>query len=233
MASVQRIDSVMELFLEKHKRDIHTAIRGRVVDVDYSIPSATVQPMASTDFEDGTTDAYPPIYDVPLQMVSGNGGKARLTVPIKPGDIVGLTFSERNESDTSDMSTHGLNAGWGITSVHSDSNPMQINPDNVELWNDKVHIEMTPSGDFKLQTPGGTLDVKSDGTFDFSNGAAKINASTGGTITMNGAKITPDGNIVTARGVNMNDFYDYFMRHTHHYYWTDGSGNDNTNAPNG
>lgn len=232
MAAVTRMDAALNQWFARQARDIHTGLRARVVDVDYSVPSATVQPMASTNFSDGTTDAYPAVFDVPLSMPSANGGKARLTLPVKPGDIVGLSFSERNESDTNDLTTHGMFPGWAIIGVHSDGNAMQIDPNNVELWNDTVHFSMTPEGDFILTGPVGTFKVDKSGQMQFTNGAATLTAKVDGNIEMNGAKITPDGNLITARGVNMNDFYDYFMRHTHHYTWTDGSGQSNTAVPN-
>ena len=53
-----------------------------------------------------------------------------------------------------------------------------------------------------------------------------------GMVTVNGAKITPAGRIITADGVDLDDFFAYFKRHTHFYTWTDGSGSNNTNAPN-
>lgn len=232
MAAIQRMDAALGQFLDKYARDIHTNLRVRVVDVDYSIPSATVQALTETKFPDGTVDAYPAIFDVPLSMVSANNGKARLTVPVAVGDILGLSFSERNEGDASDMTTHGLFPGWALTAIHTDGNPMPIHNENVELWNDVVHIEMTPTGDFKMEGPAGTLEVTKDGTFKFNNGGASIEAVPGGTITMNGAKVTPDGNFITARGINLNDFYDWFTRHGHPYYWTDPGGNDVTSPPN-
>lgn len=232
MPAIVRMDSALDVWFKRQMRDVHTSLRARVVSVDYGIPSATVQPLASTTFSDGTTDAYPSVFDVPLQMASGNNGKARLTMPIKAGDIVGLTFSERNEGSTGDKTTHGMFAGWAVTSIHSDGNAMPIDPNNVELWNDKVNISMTPEGDFTVKGPVGTLKVDKTGQMTFTNGPASFTAKTDGTIEMNGAKVTPDGNFITSKGVNMNDFYDFFMRHTHHYTWTDGSGQGDTKEPN-
>ena len=215
MASRNRIDTALDYFVDKKLRDVHTSLRAVVLEVDYGVPSATVRPLAETDFVDGTVDRINAVFDVPLQMVSANGGKARLTVPIKPGDIVGLTFSERNENDNSDEQTHGLFAGWAITSVHSDGNAMPIDPENVELWNDQVHFTMTPSGDFTLTTPNGTLKVDSAGEFTFTNGAATMVAQTSGNVVVNGAKITPEGRMITAAGVDLDDFYAEYKRHTH------------------
>lgn len=232
MAAVTRMDAALNQWFARQARDIHTGLRARVVDVDISIPSATVQPLVTTNFDDGTVEAYPAVFDVPLTMPSANAGKARLTLPVKAGDIVGLTFSERNEGDSNDTTTHGMFPGWAIIGVHSDGNTMPIHPDNVELWNDKVHFSMTPDGDFTLEGPVGNLKVDKSGVFEFTNGAATLSAKADGFIEMNGAKITPDGNLITAKGVNMNDFYEWFIRHVHHYTWTDGSGQGNTDEPN-
>ena len=106
-------------------------------------------------------------------------------------------------------------AGWAITSVHSDGNAMPIDPENVELWNDQVHFTMTPSGDFTLTTPGGTLKVDSSGEFTFTNGAATMVAQTSGNVDINGAKITPEGRMITAAGVDLDEFYAEYKRHTH------------------
>lgn len=232
MAAVTRMDAALGQWFARQARDIHTGIRAKVVDVDYSVPSATVQPMASTNYDDGTVDSYPALFDVPLSMASGNGGKARLTIPVKPGDIVGLSFSERNENDANDKTTHGMFAGWAVTSIHTDGNAVAIDPNNVELWNDKVHISMTPEGDMTIQGPVGTMKIDKTGQMTFSNGAANFAAKVDGNIEMNGAKITPDGNLITAKGVNMNDFYEHYMTHTHRYTWTDGAGQSSTSAPN-
>lgn len=227
MAAIQRMDAALNVWLSRQLRDVHTGIRARVVEVDYSIPSATVQPMATTNYDDGTVDSYPAVFDVPLQMPTANGGKARLTMPVKPGDIVGLTFSERNEGDANDKTTHGMFPGWAITSIHSDGNAMQIDPNNVELWNDQVHFTMTPEGDFTLQTPNGTLTVDQTGQFQFTNGAATLRAEAGGTVNINGGRVTPTGNFVTASGVDLNAFWADYIAHRHSGV-EPGSGNSGT-----
>lgn len=248
MATVQSQLTAMNNWFVRQIRDIHTNIRARVLEVDYSIPSATVQPITSTVYDQEYVDSYPPIFDVPLSMHSGNGGKSRLAIPLKPGDVVGLTFSERNENDSADLTTHGLNPGWAVTTIHADGNPQPIDPDNVELWNDQVHFSMTPSGDYTLTGPVGEMKVDQTGNFSFTNGtgtltidpsgvmtytngAANFAAMPSGQIMMNGAQVTPDGNFITAQGVNMNEFFEYFTRHLHHYTWTDGSGESDTTSP--
>lgn len=231
MASIQRMDAALNQWFARQARDIHTGLRARVVDVDYDVPSATVQPIASTNFDNGTVDAYPAVFDVPLSMPSGNGGKARLTIPVKPGDVVGLSFSERNEGNNNDTTTHGLFPGWSIIGVHSDGNTMAIHPENVELWNDNVHFSMTPEGDFSLLTPAGSLIVDKEGQFRFENAAAKISADPSGLVNINGAQVTQAGRIITAAGVDLDDLNDKFNRHFHHYTWTDGSGQSNTDTP--
>ncbi len=121
------MDAALNQWFARQARDIHTGLRARVVDVDYSIPSATVQPLASTNFDDGTVDAYPAVFDVPLSMPSANGGKARLTLPVKPGDIVGLSFRKKRGRCQRHHNTWSF-PWWAIIGVHSDGNAMTIDP---------------------------------------------------------------------------------------------------------
>lgn len=242
MAAVDRYDAAFNVFISRYLREnLHTAIRGRVVGVNLSVPSVDVKPMAETKLTSGSVQRYPVIYDVPLQLPSGNGGKALLSMPIKAGDIVGLTFSERNEDNSEDLNTHQLFPGWAVTQVFTSGNAKEIHPDNVEMINDKVKLSMTPEGDFTLTTPKGNLKVLQDGTFDFGNGAATVNVSTDGQVNIgngqggiilypsgeskfNGGTISKDGNFITKDGVDLNAFYQDYIIHRHSGVQT-GSGN--------
>lgn len=214
MASIDRYDAAFSVFLSRYVRNnLHTNIRGKVVGVDYSGPTVDVLPMAYTEFASGTVDKYPVIYDVPIHFPSGAGGKARLSMPIKVGDVVGLNFSERNEDDTSDMNTHQLFAGWAVTQIFTNANRKPSHPDNVVLENDKAVSEYKP-----------------DGTFTFNNGKVSITYQTDGNVKVNGATITPDGNVITKKGVNLDDFWDKYVRHTHGGVESGGSKTQPTDA---
>lgn len=199
MASVDRYDAAFNIFISRYVRNnVHTNIRGKVVGVNHAGPTVDVQPMAYTQFPSGTTDKYPTVYDVPLHLPSANGGKARLSMPIKVGDMVGLSFSERNEDDVMDLNTHQLFAGWAVTEIFTDGNRKPIHPDYVELENDK-----------------GKMSLRPDGTMTYVNPAVNVEAKPNGQVFVNGLQITPDGNLITKRGVNLNDFYDKYVSHTH------------------
>ncbi|QYC52530.1 putative baseplate assembly protein [Salmonella phage SSBI34] len=199
MASVDRYDAAYNVFISRYVRNnLHTNIRGKVVGVDYSGPSVDVQPMTYTQFPSGTKDSYPVIYDVPILLPSGANGKARLTMPIKVGDIVGLSFSERNESDVMDMNTHQLFPGWAVTQIFTDGNRKPIDPNNVVLENDKA-----------------VMVYKPDGTMTFKNPSVNIEAKPNGQVFVNGCEITPDGNVITGAGVNLNEFWQKYVSHTH------------------
>nr|DAO34757.1 MAG TPA: baseplate protein [Caudoviricetes sp.] len=233
MAYTDRYDAAFGIYISRFLRNnVHTNIRGKVVGVNYGVPSVDVQPMAFTEFPAGTTDRYPVIYDVPILLPSGAGGKARLTMPIKAGDVVGLSFSERNEGDNTDQNTHQLFAGWAVTQIFTEGNAKAIDPENVVLENDKSIVTLKPNGDTSLKNPRVSVEALADGNVKINNGPGSFAMDPSGMVTVNGAKITPAGRIITADGVDLDDFFAYFKRHTHFYTWTDGSGSNNTNAPN-
>lgn len=247
MAYTDRYDAAFGIYVSRFMRNnVHTNIRGKVVGVNYKGPSVDVQPMAFTEFNNGVIDKYPIIYDVPVQLPSGAGGKARLTMPIKVGDYVGLAFSERNEDNNKDVTTHQLFAGWAVTQIFTSGNSKAIDPDNVVLENDKAILTMKPNGDTVLANPMVTITSLADGNVKITNGTGTFTMSPSGEIggqngggafklepsgqlMCNGAKITPSGRIVTAQGVDMDDFYREYTQHLH------GGverGNSNTNPPN-
>lgn len=198
MASVDRYDAAFNIFIKRFVRGVHTNIRGKVVGVNLAGPTVDVQPMAYTQLPSGTIDDYPTIYDVPLHLPSGSGGKARLTIPVKVGDVVGLSFSERNEDDMMDGNTHQLFAGWAVSEIFTDGNRKPIHPDYVELENDK-----------------GKMSLRPDGTMTYVNPAVNIEAKPNGQVFVNGCQITPDGNVITKKGVNLDEFWGKYVSHVH------------------
>ncbi len=230
MAYADRYDAAFGIYISRFLRNnVHTNIRGKVVGVNYGVPSVDVQPMAFTEFPSGTVDRYPIIYDVPVLLPSGAGGKARLTMPIKPGDVVGLSFSERNEGDNNDQNTHQLFPGWAVTQIFTDGNAKPIDPDNVVLENDKSSATLKPNGDIGLANPKVKINALANGNVQVSNGAGNLAMDPSGLVTVNGAKITPDGRIITAKGIDVDDFFEKYSRHTHGGVERGGS---NTNGPN-
>jgi len=233
MAQAGRFDTGLGIFVERYMRNnLHTSIRGKVVGVNYSGPTVDIQPTAYTEFSNGVVDSYPVIFDVPVHLPSGTGGKARLTMPIKVGDFVGLTFSERNEGDNNDQTTHQLFPGWAVTQIFTDGNSKAIDPDNVVLENDKASLTQKPNGDTVIQNPKVDIQYLSDGNIKITNGNATVSITpegeikssnssggftleTSGQVVCNGARITPDGRVITAKGVDLDDFYEWAKVHVH------------------
>lgn len=230
MAYTDRYDAAFSILISRYVRNkVHTNIRGKVVAVDYSVPSVDVQPMAYTEMDNGVIDKYPIIYDVPVQLPSGANGKARLTMPIKAGDMVGLSFSERNENDNKDQNTHQLFAGWAVTQIFSDGNAKPIDPENVVLENDKGSVVIKPNGDMSIKNEKVNIEVKADGSVKVSNGPGTLTMESSGQINANGAKITTSGRMITGNGVDLDDFFNRYESHVH------GGverGNGRTDRPN-
>lgn len=232
MPTVNRYDTAIGIFLDRQMRGFHTNIRAKVVSINHAIPTVDVQPMAYTEFPSGTIDKYDIIYDVPLYLPSGANGKARLSMPVKVGDVVGLSFSERNENDISDMTTHGMFAGWAVTQIFTEGNAKPIHPENVVLENDKaiqtlkpngdvtitnpkVNIEALANGDVKITNGSGTLVISPSGEIKGNNGSGSFTLETSGQFNVNGARVTPSGNVITAGGVDLEAFYQDYLVHIH------------------
>lgn len=216
MAYSDRYDAAFGIYVTRFMRNnVHTNIRGKVVGVNYGVPSVDVQPMAFTEFNTGVIDEYPTIYDVPVHLPSGSGGKARLTMPIKVGDMVGLSFSERNESDNTDVNTHQLFAGWAVTQIFTDGNAKAIDPDNVVLENDKSIVTLKPNGDTSLKNPKVAIEALADGNVKVNNGPGSFAMDPSGMVTVNGARITPAGRVITKNGIDLDDFYQEYKSHVH------------------
>lgn len=79
--------------------DVHTCLPGVIVSYDGEL--ATVRPTLDKQLANGEVLAAPQIARVPMCWPCGdvNGAKARITVPLAPGDPVLLHFSERALDD--------------------------------------------------------------------------------------------------------------------------------------
>lgn len=74
--------------------DLHTSMPAKVVSYEPTTGMADVQPMLKRPLPDGSSVALPVIVQVPVAYP--RAGAAIISLPIKKGDTVQLTFAERS-----------------------------------------------------------------------------------------------------------------------------------------
>lgn len=147
------------------------------------------------------------IYDVPVIWPSAGGGL--LSFPIKVGDTVWLSFSQRNledwlYSDGTQEVIPGDSRHFSMTDavaepgLYTALSNLKPSTENVEIKFGNHLISLRPSGELYV-----------------TNGGAEIKLNPSGTITANGATITTNGNVITANGTNLDQFYAAYLAHVH------------------
>lgn len=197
--------------------DVHTILPAKITSVDYGSGKASVLPLVKTQIGVNKSLAYPEMGGVPLVIMSG--GTSRLTFPVKSGDTVLVLFSERDPTNV--LAGTGTEAVDPVQTNYLGLFPIGILPCISVAGNAKPISDE----DVLLENDKAELILKPDGTLNFSNGSATILAQPDGNVKVNELTITPDGNVITASGVNLNDFYQKFLNHIHSGV---ESGNSNT-----
>lgn len=74
--------------------DVHICLPAKIIDYDYTIRKATVQPALNQKYNDGEVIEFPQIHNVPVIQPSSGG--AFIHLPVKKGDNILLVFSEKS-----------------------------------------------------------------------------------------------------------------------------------------
>lgn len=218
-------------FIEMKSGNFHTSIPARIEEVFYDQGHVTLQPLIKTITKKGSTFAdkyeqqYPLIYEVPFYIMSAQRGVARITMPIKKGDVGTLLFSERdtetylNTTGTSvvDSDNYATLSQDGkpfklmfIPELFTPSEAPSISSENIVVTNDKSIYTVKPDGT-TIDTDGKTTITRSsDGTITLetpsdtiklNNGSITIISSGSVDVTSADCTVTSSGNVaVTASG---------------------------------
>lgn len=186
--------------------DIYTMLPGAIVAYDGSL--ATVRPTIDKLLSNGSVLAAPQIVRVPVKFPIADGGKAFVTVPLKPGDAVELTFSCRSLEN------------WisGADSVPDDPRqfdisdcfctpvmrpPINADTENLVVAYGSGSMKIAPSGEINFKAPKATFDCVVEFKQDV---AMKANTDLGaGGVTHNGKSIGIDhkhGGVQTGSGTS-------------------------------
>ncbi|CAG9172269.1 Gp138 family membrane-puncturing spike protein [Cupriavidus respiraculi] len=148
--------------------DIHTTLPGVIVSYDGS--SAVVRPALPKQLASGQFLAPPQIVQVPVCWPAGDvrGSLALITVPLKAGDPVKLSFSERaleswlsgSDGAPDDPRQFDLSDAFATPVLRPGTARADI--DNVSVEYGSCALKLSPSGDATLAGPGVfTVDMKS------------------------------------------------------------------------
>ena len=135
------------------------------------------------------------IYDVPVIWPSGGG--AMLSFPLKIGDTVWLSFSQRNLEDwlysdgtqeviPGDSRHFSMTDAVAFPCLYTALSNLNPSTDNVELkWNNTL-ISMKPSGEVSTSNASGSYTLKGDGNIELKPAATVTvigNVEVQGTVT--------------------------------------------------
>ena len=214
----------MDYWLGVRMNNVHTQIPAKVKAVDYDKGMVTVQPLIKTFMRKGITVNYPAIAEVPIKYPSAKRGKARMTMPTAVNDIGVLYFSEKDneiyrassgEAIVEPVSEKALGLGGKLFPMcwegefFTGSKGMSVDGENIVIENEDSIVIM------------GTDYMK------LHNGSAIVELQKNGEINANGATITPDGNVITAGGADLQALWDKNWIHNHGGVVRGGSDTDN------
>ena len=108
------------MYVDDYMRDVYSLLPAEVTAVDYSVPSVDVKITVYNKNSNGDAVRISDVLDVPLFVLSADGGNKRITLPVKAGDKVSLLIS--------DMDTTNVMVNTSEDAVVTFNNPKEIYP---------------------------------------------------------------------------------------------------------
>jgi len=189
----------IESWFSLKSMNIHTQIPAKVISIDYASNSVNVQPLIKTYVTPTQAIPYPQVINVPYKlMVSGGNSGAKITIPVEVDDVGILQFSERDITS------------WLVGSGNTIEDP--VLKDNLSTGATLYAMS------FEVGLFNKTTAVDWDPDFiiiQFGAQHIKIPRDQGGNIIINGAQVTPTGNVITAIGTDLDAFKAEYDLHFH------------------
>lgn len=205
MSSKKQLHSLIHDKITNMKHELYTGMPARVVSYDAKSQSITAKPI----FQTGEMP-MPEVYNVPVIFPAGGG--AVMTFPVKAGDLCWLSYSMYpidefisgsgdGIADNMMSRPHDMNECVAYVGMGTLSKNYNPDPDNVMIHYGETKLTLDKNGQAILY---GNLRVK--------------------------------GKIVAEDTVEGTDFISStlgktFNGHVHHYFWTDPSGDADSQTP--
>ncbi|WP_454864583.1 Gp138 family membrane-puncturing spike protein [Pseudomonas rhizophila] len=194
-------------------KDVCTSIPGHVLTFDPLTQRAQVQiGILRVDVNDATF-TIPPIVEVPVHFP---GGDYCVEYQIDPGCEGDILFSQRcidGWVQSGGVATnprgrfHNMQDAMFLPGFRSQPNVLPSFQNNGVRMRNRAGTQFVwLKNDNSITMDNGLakFDVLADGTTLMQNGAGMFQLLADGSFLINGLTITPDGNIITAAGVNLN-----------------------------
>lgn len=164
-------DAVSKVVMNILKNEVHTIKPAKILTVNYKNATALIKPLTKTKFADGRQQEEPEAMEVPLFILNGNAGKAKITMPVKPNDLCFLLYSDRDfggflrsdgksVADSHDRTPFGRNPIGALVGLFTQATPVEIDPENIIIKNESTTLKITPKGETILEgnlTVNGTI----------------------------------------------------------------------------
>ena len=209
---------ILHEFIESKFLELYSCIPAKITSVDkLSVGLVNVEPTINTRRSDGSVIEFAEYLEIPLSVYSANGGLAKITMPVKVGDTVTLLYSQRDTEqylagdmskvyDSEALRVMGEYPVVAIPCSYTEAKPIEVDPDNVVLQNDKILTTMTPEGDQTTENETVTVEYKNSGDISITNGDCTVEIKAGGdtsVVTSGKVDVQADGNITATTSANI------------------------------
>ncbi|EZI23961.1 Gp138 family membrane-puncturing spike protein [Pseudomonas extremaustralis] len=194
-------------------KDVCTSIPGHVLTFDPLTQRAQVQiGILRVDVNDATF-ALKPIVEVPVYFP---GGDYCVEYQIDPGCEGDILFSQRcidGWVQSGGVATnprgrfHSMQDAMFLPGFRSQPNALTDFQNNGVRMRNKAgsqFVWLKNDNSISMDNGVARFNVLADGTTLMQNGAGSFQLLADGSFLINGLKITPDGNVITAAGINLN-----------------------------
>lgn len=194
-------------------KDVCTSVPGHVLTFDSLTQRAQVQiGILRVDVNDATF-TIPPIVEVPVHFP---GGDYCIEYQIDSGCEGDILFSQRcidGWVQSGGVATnprgrfHNMQDAMFLPGFRSQPNVLPDFQNNGVRMRNRAGTQfvwLKNDGSISMDNGVARFNVLADGTTLMQNGAGSFQLQADGTFLINGLKITPDGNVITATGTNLN-----------------------------
>lgn len=153
----------MKELIQASLAEVNVCLPG--VIVAYDGKTATVRPAMPKQLANGQTLSAPQIVQVPVCWPIADGGRAMVTVPLKPGDPVKLNFSQRSLENWLSGSDQAPDDPRQFDLTDCFATPVMrpgpvADTENVCIQYGPGTIKLAPSGDLIINVPTMTVNAQ-------------------------------------------------------------------------